>query len=73
MAETDTEDQRRYRVVLNHEEQYSIWLADREIPAGWSDAGFAGTRSECLDYVGKVWTDMRPFSLRKAMGDSAAT
>ena len=57
----------RYRVVINHEEQYSIWPADREIPAGWKATGFAGSRKECLDHIEEVWTDMRPLNLRKKM------
>ena len=57
-----------YRVVVNHEEQYSIWPAHREPPAGWSDAGKAGSKEECLAYINEVWTDMRPLSLRNAMG-----
>jgi MbtH protein len=69
MAETDEEDGRQYRVVINHEEQYSIWFADREYPQGWRYRGFSGTKIECLDYIGKVWTDITPLSLRKAMGD----
>ena len=56
-----------YKVVINHEEQYSIWPADREIPLGWNDAGKSGTRQECLDYIHEVWTDMRPLSLRQQM------
>ena len=56
-----------YKVVINHEEQYSIWPADRENPSGWRDAGKSGTREECLDHIGKVWTDMRPASLRRRM------
>jgi len=60
-------DKRVYKVVLNHEEQYSIWPADRENPLGWKDAGKSGTKQECLDYTNLVWTDMRPLSLRKAM------
>lgn len=56
-----------YRVVVNHEEQYSIWPADRENPAGWRDAGKSGSKSECLAYINEVWTDMRPLSLRKKM------
>jgi len=52
------------RVVVNHEEQYSLWAADRALPPGWSDAGFAGTREECLAHIETVWTDMRPLSLR---------
>jgi MbtH protein len=58
-----------YKVVINHEEQYSIWPIHQENPAGWRDAGFSGPKSECLDYIGKVWTDMRPLSLRRAMDD----
>jgi len=65
----DTEDTRTYTVVLNHEEQYSIWLASREIPAGWREVGKTGTRTECLDYIKEVWTDMRPLSLRKNLDD----
>lgn len=58
-------------VVINDEEQYSIWPQDREIPAGWREAGCRGTKDECLDYIEKVWTDMRPASLRRALeGDS---
>lgn len=63
----EPEDLRTYKVVLNHEEQYSIILADRENPPGWKDAGKAGTRQECLAHISEVWTDMRPLSLRKAM------
>ncbi|MGU3778864.1 MbtH family protein [Burkholderia metallica] len=55
----------RYRVVVNHEEQYSIWPEQREIPAGWRDAGKIGSRQDCLDYIDTTWTDMRPLSLRK--------
>lgn len=63
----DQEDTTIYRVVINHEEQYSIWPADRELPLGWNDAGKSGTKQECLDYIKEVWTDMRPLSLRKKM------
>lgn len=56
-----------YIVVLNDEEQYSIWLADREIPPGWRADRAEGTREECLAHIGKVWTDMRPLSLREQM------
>jgi MbtH protein len=66
MAE-DTDDQVVYRVVHNHEEQYSIWWADRDLPLGWYAEGTEGTRQECLDHIGKVWTDMRPLSLRRHM------
>ncbi|MFE3447823.1 MbtH family protein [Nonomuraea sp. NPDC059194] len=55
------------KVVLNDEEQYSIWPAARQNPAGWHDAGFSGTKDECLAHIEQVWTDMRPKSLREAM------
>ena len=60
-----------YKVVvsLNGEEQYSIWPADREIPYGWRAEGKEGLKAECLAHIQEVWTDMRPLSLRKAMGD----
>jgi MbtH protein len=63
----DHEDTTIYQVVMNHEEQYSIWPADREVPLGWNPVGFQGTKRECLDYIEEVWTDMRPLSLRKKM------
>jgi len=71
MAWNDEEDPYTYKVVVNHEEQYSIWQADRENPLGWRDAGKQGTKQECLDYIREVWTDMRPLSLRKAMEEAA--
>ncbi len=61
------DDDSTFHVVMNHEEQYSIWPADREIPAGWSAAGKTGKKKECLEYIEQVWTDMRPLSLRKQM------
>ena len=67
MASDDAEDRRHYTVLVNAEEQYSIWLADGAVPAGWRTVGKVGTKQECLDYVRAVWTDMRPLSLRKAM------
>jgi uncharacterized protein YbdZ (MbtH family) len=63
----DREDNTIYKVVVNHEEQYSIWPADRENALGWNDAGKTGTKAECLAYIEEVWTDMRPLSLRKQM------
>jgi MbtH protein len=67
MFDEEREDTTIYKVVLNHEEQYSIWPADRENPAGWRDADKVGSKQECLSYIGEVWTDMRPLSLRKQM------
>ena len=59
-----------YKVVINHEEQYSIWPADRENALGWRDEGYRGSKAECLAYIGQVWTDMRPLSLRQKMEQS---
>jgi MbtH protein len=66
----EKQDDRVYKVVVNHEEQYSIWLADREPPAGWREVGKEGLKEECLTYIDEVWTDMRPLSLRKEMEKS---
>ncbi|MDC0674556.1 MbtH family protein [Nannocystis radixulma] len=71
MRDDETDDTRRYEVVFNHEEQYSIWPADREVPVGWRKAGKNGTKQECLAYIDQVWTDMRPLSLRLAMAKAA--
>ena len=68
----ERDDNRTYKVVLNHEEQYSIWPADRENALGWNDAGKQGTKEECLAYIGEVWTDMRPLSLRQQMAQAAS-
>lgn len=65
------EDNRRYIVVLNHEEQYSIWPADRDNPPGWREVGVSGSKEECLAHVEEVWTDMRPLSLRRQMEAAA--
>jgi MbtH protein len=59
--------EQRFMVVVNDEEQYSIWAADRELPAGWRAEGKTGSKEECLAYIDEVWTDMRPLSLRRAM------
>jgi MbtH protein len=67
----EREDTTTYKVVVNHEEQYSIWPADRENALGWEDAGKSGSKQECLAYIKKVWTDMRPLSLRKNLEDTA--
>lgn len=63
----EQEDTTIYKVVVNHEEQYSIWPEGRELPLGWRDAGKSGLKAECLEYIKEVWTDMRPLSLRKKM------
>lgn len=70
--ETNEADNTVYMVVVNGEEQYSIWWADRELPLGWSEVGKRGSKAECLAYIDEVWVDMRPFSLRKAMSGAAS-
>jgi MbtH protein len=67
----EAEDQAIYKVVVNHEEQFSIWPIDRENPLGWQDAGKSGLKEECLAYIKEVWTDMRPLSLRMKMEEHA--
>ncbi|MEU6238288.1 MbtH family protein [Kitasatospora sp. NPDC047058] len=66
------EDTTVYQVVVNHEEQYSIWPADRELPAGWRAEGPRGEKAHCLAHIDEVWTDMRPLSLRLAMAQQDA-
>lgn len=63
----EEDDQTVYRVVHNHEEQYSIWPASHETPPGWFDVGKSGPKADCLAYIKEVWTDMRPLSLRQRM------
>ena len=69
----ETEDTVVYKVVRNHEQQYSIWPAHRQNALGWTDAGPSGPKQECLAYIKEVWTDMRPLSLRKTMQASDTT
>lgn len=71
MSET-VQDARPYRVVLNEEEQYSVWPLDRPVPAGWREDGVSGTKEECLAHIEKVWVDMRPLSLRTRMARAGA-
>lgn len=61
----ESEDRRRYQVVVNDEEQYSIWPEGADIPAGWRSVGVSGDRATCLAHIDEVWTDMRPRSLRE--------
>ena len=63
----ETEDRTIYKAVVNDEQQYSIWPANRANPLGWQDAGRQGAKEECLAFIKEVWTDMRPLSLRKQM------
>lgn len=67
MTWDETEDTTTYLVVVNHEEQYSIWPDYKDMPNGWKAVGKSGLKQECLDYINEVWTDMRPLSLRKQM------
>ncbi|WP_370964025.1 MbtH family protein [Amycolatopsis sp. cg9] len=57
-----------FTVVVNDEEQYSIWPAELPVPAGWQPAGKSGSREECVAWVDETWTDIRPKSLRVALG-----
>lgn len=67
MLENEREDTRTYVVVVNHEEQYSIWFAERPLPLGWRSCEKTGTKQECLNYIKERWTDMRPLSVRQRM------
>jgi MbtH protein len=64
---SEREEMITYKVVVNHEEQYSIWPADKENALGWRDAGFSGSKTEALAYINEHWIDMRPLSLRQQM------
>jgi MbtH protein len=70
MSDQVVDESTVYKVVVNLEEQYSIWPADRENPSGWSDAGKTGSKEDCLSFIEQVWTDMRPLSLRKRMSEA---
>jgi uncharacterized protein YbdZ (MbtH family) len=71
LYDPDREDTTVYKVLVNHEEQYSIWPEYKESPLGWKEVGKSGPKQECLAYVKEVWTDMRPLSLRKHMEELA--
>jgi MbtH protein len=73
MHREESEDTRTYVVLVNHEEQYSLWLADKPVPLGWTQVGKPGPKADCLAYVEEVWTDMTPLSLRKPKEQSSAT
>lgn len=60
-----------FAVVVNHEEQYSIWPADRDLPPGWRKEGTSGIKPACLERIKELWTDMRPLGLRKRMAASS--
>jgi MbtH protein len=65
------DDENTYRVVMNDEEQYSIWWADRELPKGWHEEGTKGSKEACLAHIDRVWVDMRPRTLRERMSQNA--
>ena len=67
----EEDSEAEYTVIINHEEQYSIWPNWKAVPAGWRMAGKTGTKPECLAYVNEVWTDIRPLSLRRQMAEGA--
>jgi MbtH protein len=69
MSTDEAEDTTTYDVVVNHEEQYSIWPAGRDLPLGWSTVGVTGLKPVCLEWIEKNWTDMRPKSLREKMAE----
>ncbi|NUT32219.1 MAG: MbtH family NRPS accessory protein [Hamadaea sp.] len=72
MTEVFDDEDRVFTVVVNDEDQYSIWPDDRPAPTGWSAVGRTGRKQECLDYIAEVWTDMRPRSLRLQMDGEPA-
>jgi MbtH protein len=72
MRNDGNEDTTIYKVVINHEEQYSIWPAHRANAPGWRDGGKQGNKADCLEFIKTVWTDMRPLSLRRAMEATVA-
>lgn len=58
-----------FKVVINTEEQYSIWPIDKDLPPGWTYTDVKGTKEQCLAYIEAVWKDMRPLSFRKLMAE----
>lgn len=72
MSWNEEDDNRTYQVVVNHEEQYSLWPAGKELPLGWRAEGKTGSKADCLAHVNEVWTDMRPLSLRQKMDQATA-
>lgn len=70
-TQSDPSTETAYLVVINDEEQYSIWFADRDCPPGWEPTGFAGEKAACLEHIEQVWTDMRPRSLREYLAGTS--
>ena len=73
MPADEPADATTYKVVVNHEQQYSIWPAERDNAPGWRDANRTGAKQECLDHINQVWTDMRPLSLRQKMSEGTSS
>jgi len=69
----DAQDDVQYTVVINDEEQYSIWPTFRDVPSGWREVGVRGAKATCLEHIENVWTDMRPASLRRHMDATPTT
>ena len=65
-----TQKDREFKVVVNHEKQYSIWPADRKNPLGWRDVGILGSRYDCFAFIEKVWVDVRPLNLPNRIGSA---
>jgi len=72
MNDNVAEETETYKVVVNHEEQYSVWPVDQQNPLGWKDAKFDGPKAACLAYIEAVWTDMRPLSVKRQFNTRAA-
>jgi MbtH protein len=72
LREQCNEDLGKYFIVVNHEEQYSVWPVDKQIPSGWRRVGEAGSKEECMRQITEIWADMRPLSLRRAMSSGVA-
>jgi MbtH protein len=66
---SDSQTSKRYLVVVNDEEQFSVWPAEQPLPAGWTGDGFEGSRERCLEHIDQVWTDLRPRSVRQYAQD----
>jgi MbtH protein len=69
-VQNPTDNEIRYTVVVNDEEQHSIWMDGRTVPAGWREIGFSGTREECLEKITQIWPDIRPLSVRRRLAET---
>ena len=71
MSFNDEDGAAQFVVLMNQEEQYSLWPSGKAVPNGWREAGKSGSKAECVAFVDEVWTDMRPLSLRRQMEERA--